>query len=118
MSENLNKYLDIVESNLVRNIQENFDYFTEAFNNFDGMRENMKVIEQKAVLMRQHNEALKKEHLHKMLQVYHLQRQKVNIAKVNEKLKYVTILRQTLPVIANLLETSNFKVVLELLQSS
>jgi hypothetical protein len=47
-----------------------------------------------------------------------LQRQKVNVAKVNEKLKYVNILRQTLPVIANLLETSNFKVVLELLQSS
>ena len=79
------------------------------------MKDDMKVIEDKAVSMRRHNELLKKEHLHKMLQVYHLQRQKVNVAKVNEKLKYVNILRQTLPVIANLLETSNFKVVLELL---
>jgi hypothetical protein len=53
-----------------------------------------------------------------MLKVYYLQREKINIAKANEKLKYVNILRQTLPVIANLLETSNFKVVLELLYSS
>lgn len=72
LSDNLNKYLEIVEGNLVRNIQQNFDYFTDAFTNFDGMKEDMMVIQEKASSMRTHNELLKKDHLHKMLQVYHL----------------------------------------------
>lgn len=51
-----------------------------------------------------------------MLKVYHLQRQKSNIAKVNEKLKYLNVLKQSLPVIANLIESgSNFEVVLDLI---
>ena len=47
-NEGLNKYLEIVESNLVRNIQGNFDFFTDAFNNFDGMKEDLKLISDKA----------------------------------------------------------------------
>ncbi len=39
--------------------------------------------------------------------------------KVNEKLKYINVLRQSLPVIQNLIETgSNFDVILDLLQNS
>ena len=48
----MGQYLEIVESNLVRNISNNFDFFTEAFNNFDGMKEDMRVIAQKAASMR------------------------------------------------------------------
>lgn len=54
-----------------------------------------------------------------MLTVYHLQRKKSNIAKVNEKLKYLNVLQQSLPVIHNLIETgSNFEVVLDLIHNS
>lgn len=82
------------------------------------MKGDMQVISEKARVMRDHNEKLQREHMQKMLTVYKLQREKSNIAKVNEKLKYLHILKQSIPIIGNLLETSNFKVVLELLQSS
>lgn len=99
MNEDLARYLEAVENNLVKNIQNNFDFFTDAFNNFDGMKEDMRVIAEKAASMRQHNLNLKAQQLHKMLKVYHLQRQKSNLAKVNERLKYINVLRQSLPVI-------------------
>jgi hypothetical protein len=54
----LGRYLEIVEGNLVRNIQQNFDFFTEAFNNFDSMNEDMRVIAEKAMQIRMHNEVL------------------------------------------------------------
>ncbi|CDW75065.1 UNKNOWN [Stylonychia lemnae] len=118
-NESLAKYLEIIESNLVRNIQSNFDFFTDAFNNFDGMKDDLKMISQKAQNMKMHNEKIKAQNLQKMLKVYHLQRQKSNIAKVNEKLKYLSLLKQSLPVIANLIDSgSNFEVVLDLIQNS
>lgn len=58
-NENLNKYLEIIESNLVRNIQQNFDFFTEAFNNFDGMKEDLKTISEKAQAMKKCNNNIK-----------------------------------------------------------
>lgn len=63
------------------------------------MKDDMRIIAEKAKSMRIHNELLQKEHLQKKLKVYYLQREKMNIAKVNEKVKYLNILRQTLPVI-------------------
>ena len=54
-----------------------------------------------------------------MLQVYHLQKKKSNIAKVNEKLKYLNFLKQSIPVIQNLIDSgSNFEVVLDLIQNA
>lgn len=47
-NDNLNKYLEIVEGNLVSNISEHFDFFTNAFNNFDGMKNDLSVISEKA----------------------------------------------------------------------
>lgn len=52
LNENLNKYLEIVESNLGRNIQDNFDFFTNGFNNFDGMKEDLRIISEKATNMK------------------------------------------------------------------
>jgi hypothetical protein len=54
-----------------------------------------------------------------MLKVYYLQRKKSNIAKVNERLKYLNVLKQSIPVIQNLIDSaSNFEVVLDLIQSA
>lgn len=92
-NENLSKYLEIIESNLVRNIQQNFDFFTEAFNNFDGMKEDLKTISEKAQIMKKCNNKINEQNLQKMLKVYQYQRQKSNIAKVNEKLKYLNVLK-------------------------
>jgi hypothetical protein len=61
----------------------------------------------------------KEENLNKMLKVYYLQRKKSNIAKVNERLKYLNVLKQSIPVIQNLIDSaSNFEVVLDLIQSA
>jgi hypothetical protein len=54
-----------------------------------------------------------------MLKVYQLQRQKDQLAKINAKLKYINVLKQSLPVIQNLIETGcNFEVVLDLNDNS
>ena len=58
LNEDLSRYLEIVESNLAKNIQKNFDFFTQAFKNFDGMKEDMQVIASRAASMRGHNERL------------------------------------------------------------
>ena len=54
-----------------------------------------------------------------MLKVYFLQIKKNNIAKLNERLKYLNVLSQSIPVIGNLIDSgSNFEVVLELIQNA
>lgn len=60
LNDNLNRYLEVVETNLVKNIQENFDFFTDAFNNFDGMKEDLRIISEKAMLMKGANAKIKK----------------------------------------------------------
>lgn len=83
------------------------------------MKADMQVIGERAQSIRGHNETVKREQVVKMLKVYELQREKSNLMKVNERLKYINVLRQSLPVIQNLIETgSNFDVILELLQNS
>lgn len=58
LNEALAKHLEAVEGNLVKNIQGNFEFFSDAFNNFDGMKDDMRYIASKAQSMREHNEAL------------------------------------------------------------
>ena len=72
LNDGLNKHLEIVESNLVKNISEHFDFFTNAFNNFDGMKEDLVVISEKAHSLKQCNQKLKEQTLNKMLKVYFL----------------------------------------------
>lgn len=118
-NQTMNKYLEIVEQNLVKNISENFDFFTNAFNNFDGMKEDLSVISEKASLLKNANDKIKTQNLRNMLKVYHFQKKKSNIAKVNEKLKYLNFLKQSIPVIQNLIDSgSNFEVVLDLIQNA
>lgn len=59
----------------------------------------MRDIAGKAHSMRSHNESLKTGQMSLMLRVYQLQRQKEHLARVSAKLKYVNVLRQSLPVI-------------------
>jgi hypothetical protein len=44
LNEDLGKYLETIEGSLIQNIQQNFNFFTDAFNNFDGMKADMAVI--------------------------------------------------------------------------
>lgn len=44
LNEKLSHYLEIVEASLVKNISENFDFFTNAFTNFDEMKEDLSQI--------------------------------------------------------------------------
>ena len=59
LNEDLNKHLEIVEENLVKNIQENFDFFTDAFNNFDEMKADLTSIGEKATAMKNCSNSLK-----------------------------------------------------------
>ncbi len=42
-----------------------------------------------------------------MLKVYYLQIRKSNVAKITEKLKYLNVLAQSIPVIESLIESGN-----------
>lgn len=59
LNDNLSKYLEIIECNLVANIQNNFDFFTDAFTNFDGMKADLQHIKEKAHLVKTSNGRLK-----------------------------------------------------------
>ena len=48
MNDTLSKHLELVESNLVRTIQGNFEFFSDAFTNFDGMKLDMVYIADKS----------------------------------------------------------------------
>ena len=59
---------------------------------------------------------MREQSIKKMLKVYHLQRKKQNVAKISEKLKYLNVLKQSLPVIQNLIDgDSNYEVALDLI---
>lgn len=83
------------------------------------MKVDMNAIGQKAQSMKSHNANLQNNQMALMLKVYQLQRQKDQLAKINAKLKYINVLKQSLPVIQNLIETGcNFEVVLDLMENS
>jgi len=77
---------------LEKSISKNFDFFNKAFNHFDHMKDDMKVVSEKTKVITGANRKLKYYQLKNMIWVYKLQRKKLNICRVNEVLKYVTVL--------------------------
>ena len=54
-----------------------------------------------------------------MLNIYALQRRKVTAARAKQKLDQLNVLRQTMPVLNNLIESAgNFEVALDLIQNA
>ena len=103
LSSQLQKHLDLIDHDLEKSISKNFDFFNKAFNHFDHMKDDMKVVSDKTKVIADANRKLKYYQLKNMIWVYRLQRKKLNIAKASEVLKYVTVLQQSIPVIDNLI---------------
>ena len=83
------------------------------------MKKDLQTVKQKSHLIRQAHHRMKDHTLRKMLTIYYLGVKKNNQAKVLERLKYIHMLNQTLPVIKSLIENGgNSEVVLELIQNS
>ena len=62
---------------------------------------------------------LKEEQMRGMLNIYALQRRKVTAARAKQKLDQLHILKQTMPVLNNLIESAgNFEVALDLIQNA
>jgi hypothetical protein len=56
------------------------------------MKDDMRVVSDKTKIISEANRKLKYYQLKNMIWVYRLQRKKLNINKVNEVLKYITVL--------------------------
>lgn len=114
--------MDVLNSDLEVSISKNFDFFNRAFSHFDTIRLDMGQVSQKTKSIGEANRKLKYFQLKNMISVYRLQRKKLNIAKVSEILKYMTVLKQSLPVIDNLIQNSDqvssFDVGLDLIQNA
>jgi len=59
---------------------------------------------------------LKEDQLQGMIKLYALQRKKVNAARACERLQHLAVIKQTLPVLENLIDAAgNFEVALDLI---
>jgi hypothetical protein len=114
--------LDVLNSDLEVSISKNFYFFNRAFNHFDHIKDDMRIVGQKTKSISESNRQLKYFQLKQMISVYRLQRKKLNIARVSETLKYLTVLKQSIPVIDNLIATSDstsgFDVGLDLIKNA
>lgn len=118
----LQKYMNVINADLEVSISKNIDFFNRAFNHFDKIKDDMKLVSEKTKSIAETNKKLKYYQLKNMIWVYRLQRKKLNIARVNEMLKYMTVLKQSIPVIDNLIQNSDnissFDVGLDLIKNA
>ena len=85
--------MNIINSDLERSILKNFEFFNHSFNNFDEMKDDMKEVASKARSIKDAQKNLKKSQLINMVKVYQLQRKKMNLIKISETLRYITVLQ-------------------------
>jgi hypothetical protein len=119
VSENqrLQKQLELVEAQLVQNVTSNFDEFQSVFGSFASMNSDFEHIRNQTALSKQTLADLREDQVQGMLRLYALQRRKMNTAKARERLQHLAVIKQTLPVLENLIEAAgNFEVALDLIQ--
>ena len=115
----LSDYLEIVENFLISHVAENFDFFSQSFDNIREMETEMGEIKQMIQEVRAINEDKKKQIVHNMLGVYFLNRRMTIMKQIREHLKLIKILRESIPVIRNLIKSgTSFNTVTELMEKS
>ena len=84
-------------------ILKNFDFFNKAFINFEDVKDEMRQLSGSTHEIQKAQKKLKMNQLVNMIQIYRLQRKKINSARIGEILRYITVLQQSIPVIDNLI---------------
>lgn len=68
----MQKHLDLIDHDLEKSISKNFDFFNKAFNHFDLMKDDMRVVSEKTKVISEANRKLKYYQLKNMISVYRL----------------------------------------------
>jgi hypothetical protein len=83
------------------------------------MKDDFAAIQDKTQMAKNCIAYIKEDQLRGMLRIYALQRRKINTARACERLQHLSVIRQTLPVLENLIEAAgNFEVALDLIQKA
>lgn len=118
-NESLTEYLEIVENFLIAHVAENFDFFTQSFDNIRDMEREMGEIKDSIQIIRDSNNLRKKQITNNLLGVYFLNRRLTIMKQIRKHLKLIKILRESIPVIRNLIKSgANFNIVTELMEKS
>ncbi|CAI2381418.1 unnamed protein product [Moneuplotes crassus] len=110
-------YLEVVENFLVAHVAENFDFFSQSFNNIRDMEQDMGDIKEAIQEIKAVNNEKRKQIVSNMLGVYFLNRRMTIMKQIRKHLKLIKILHESIPVIKNLIKSgTNFNTVTELIE--
>lgn len=115
----MTEYLEIVENFLISHVADNFDFFTQSFDNIRDLEREMGEIKDSIKVIRDSNNLRKKQISSNLLGVYFLNRRMTIMKQIRKHLKLIKILRESIPVIRNLIKSgANFNTVTELMEKS
>jgi hypothetical protein len=118
-NELMSEYLEVVENFLIANVAENFDFFSQSFDNIRDMEHEMGEIKIMIQDIKHINSEKKKQIVSNMVGVYFLNRRMTIMKQIREHLVLIKILRESIPVIRNLIKNgSSFNTVMELTEKS
>ena len=118
-NEIMGDYLEKVESFLIANVAENFDFFSQSFECIRDMEIEMGDIKFMIQDIRKTNNEKREQITKNMVGVYFLNRRMTIMKQIREHLVLIKILKESIPVIRNLIKNgSSFNTVMELTEKS
>ena len=108
-----------MENFLIAHVAENFDFFTQSFDNIRDIEKEMGEIKEMIQGIKDSNNQRKKQITKNLLGVYFLNRRMTIMKQIRKHLKLIKILRESISVIRNLIKSgANFNTVTELMEKS
>ena len=118
-SEDLNNYLEAVENFLMANIASNFDQFSDSFEQLREMEREMADVVTKIKTIKENNATCKENLKTHILKIYLLNRRKRKMKQARDHLKLLKMLKESIPVIRNLIESGNsFDTAMQLMENA
>ena len=118
-NQELQDHLQNVESFLMANIALNFDEFQDSINQLWEMEVEMSQISKSIKMLKSKNTKLRQMLIENNLKVYFLNRRKVIMKQIWEHLKLLKILKESIPVVWNLIENgSDFDTAMKLMDNA
>lgn len=110
-------YLEVVENFLIAHVAENFDFFTQSFDNIRDMETEMGEIRTTIQEIKMMNNIKKEQITKNMLGIYFLNRRLTVMKQIREHLKLIKTIKESIPVIRNLIKSgTNFNTAMELIE--
>jgi hypothetical protein len=110
-------YLEVVENFLIAHVAENFDFFTQSFDNIRDMETEMGEIKSTIQEIKLMNDIKKEQITKNMLGIYFLNRRLTVMKQIREHLKLIKTIKESIPVIRNLIKSgTNFNTAMELIE--